>query len=118
MNTIKVNKADLIEKITANRDEHIGIVEAAQVKYRERVIEELDKRLEDARRGRKIDVRITLPVPENYTREYDNALAALEWEVDDEVELEQDDFNRLVLNQWSWVRQFAANTQSYLVTEA
>lgn len=113
MRTVTVNKAQLIEKITANRDEHKGIVAAAQAKYRERVIQELDRRLTDASAGRKIDIRINLPMPTDYTQEYENALAALEWEVEDEVELAESDFNQLVLNQWSWAGQFAGTSLAY-----
>lgn len=113
MRTVKVYKDALITKITANRAEHKDIVAAAQVKYRERVIEELDKRLADAKAGRKIDIAISLPMPTDFTAEYDNALAQLDWEVDDQVELDEDDFNQLVLNQWRWAAQFKGTSLAY-----
>jgi hypothetical protein len=110
---VTVNKADLIAKIEANRDEHKDIVAKAQVNYRARVIEELDNRLADAKSGKPIDIQISLPMPTDYTREYDNALSQLQWEVADEVELDHDDFNRLVLNQWRWAAQFAGTSLAY-----
>jgi hypothetical protein len=116
--TVRVNKTTLIEQITANRDEHQGIFEAAQEKYRERVIAALDKNLDAARKGKKIVTYIALPEPVNYTDEYNNVLAQLEWETRDEVDLEAQDFNRLVLNKWEWAENFAANTSSYLVGSA
>jgi len=117
MHTVTVNKAALIEKILANRDEHKAIVATAQRVYRERVIDELDRRLADAKAGRKIDIQISLPMPTDYTQEYDNALAQLDWEVDDEVELDDTDFNQLVLNQWVWARQFAGTSMAYANNE-
>lgn len=115
MNTVTVNKADLIEKVTKNREEHRQMFLDAQVRYRARVIEELDARLMEARRpGGTINLGFAMPEPVDYTREYDTALSMLEWEVGDQVELDQSTFAELVLNQWSWARHFAASTVAYL----
>ena len=46
--------------------------------------------------------------------DYDTALAMLEWEVDDTVELDYRSFERLVENKWEWRASFAANTESYV----
>lgn len=116
MNTVTVKKADLVATLTTNRDEHRDQFEKAQVKFRERVIYELDKRLERARKGDKVELFIRLPEPEEHTDSYDTALAMLEWEVDDEVKLTQSQFSELVLNQWGWAKSFAGSTQSYLVS--
>lgn len=112
--SVKVNKTDLILKVRGNRDTHRAQFEAAQVKYRERVIAELDVRLAQARNGGVINLGFRLPEPVDYTREYDAALAALEWEVEETVTLDDTLFRRLVLNEWEWQREFYANTQSYL----
>lgn len=114
MNTITVKKPDLIEKIRINRDQHREQFLAAQEKYREKWISILDARLADARRGKRIDQFIRLPEPEDHTQDYDTALAMLEWEVGDEIELERHDFERYVENRWEWAHSFATNTQSYL----
>lgn len=114
MQTVKVAKADLIATIQENRDAHRDQFLAAQVKYREKVIEELDRRLAMVRDGRQFDLAFRLPEPVDYTSEYDTVLSMLEWEVDDFVELEHHDFERYVLNKWEWARNFAASTQSYL----
>jgi hypothetical protein len=116
MDRITVKKADLIETITKNREEHREQFLAAQVKYRERVIEELDLRLLEARRpGGRINLGFALPEPVDYTAEYDTALAMLAWEIGDEVELDEQTFGQLVLNRWRWAQHFAANTRSYLM---
>ncbi len=112
--TIKVEKQRLIDTVTANRNEHRGHFITAQQKYREKVIEILDERLAAARRGDKIDVQISLPQPQDYTSWYDKALSGLEWEVSDYVNLTQEEFNRLVLNDWEWRSAFAGTTMSYI----
>lgn len=114
MENIRVVKSELLEKIQSNRDSHREQFLEAQTKYRERVIETLDRRLQDARDGRKIDTRINLPEPVDYTEDYDTAIEMLRWEVGDEIEIGEADFQRYVLNKWRWAEVFAANTQSYL----
>ena len=116
MNDIKVNKAELVDQVKRNRDAHRQKFLDAQVIYRARVIDELDSRLMEARKpGGRIDLGFHLPEPVDYTSEYDQALAMLDWELADEVTLDQDTFRQLVLNQWHWAKHFAQNTGSYLV---
>lgn len=113
MNKIRVKKSHLLLALQENRDEHREEFAKAQTRYRERVIEALDTNLASAKAGRKIITYIRLPVPEDHTEDYDAAIEALEWEVADEVELDQREFNTLVRNQWSWAEAFASNTQAY-----
>ena len=113
MNKVRVHKADLIETLTKNRDEHRETFLAAQEKFRQRVIEQLDQRLQDARDGKQVDLAIRLPEPVDYTDEYQRALDMLEWEIADEVELDQEGFAQLVRNEWSWQRLWAANSLTY-----
>jgi len=115
---IKIEKGRLVETVAANRNNHREQFLAAQSKYREKVIALLDERLAEARRGGRINLHVSLPVPVDYTNEYDQALSALDWEVEDHVYLSQTEFNRLVLNDWEWRREFAASTQSYLAEES
>lgn len=114
MDTITVNKARLVETLRTNREAHRAQFLTAQERYREKVIEELDTRLEQARSGGVINLGFRLPEPIDYTSAYDTALAMCEWSVSDSLELGQHDFERYVLNQWEWAGMFAANTQSYL----
>lgn len=114
MEKVTVTKADLIETVRRNREEHRSQFIAAQERYREAMIAELDRALQEAREGRKIRRAFSLPVPEDYTSSYDTALEMLAWEVGDEVTLDKRSFEELVLNKWAWHQQFAANTQSYL----
>lgn len=111
---ITLDKGLLIEKITENRDAHRAIFERAQERYRAKLIAILDERLAAARRGSKVDHYIRIPVPVDYTNEYDAALEALSWELNKEVILDQAMFNRLVRNDWEWAADFVANTQSYI----
>ncbi len=114
MNTITVNKERLMETLDVNRAEHRVIFEKAQAAYREKVIEALDRALDDAKNGRELRTYIHLPVPEDHTDDFDRAIQMMQWAVGDEVELDEDDFQCYVQNQWGWRASFAANTQSYV----
>jgi hypothetical protein len=114
MNTITVSKNRLIETLRLNRDEHKAIFDKAQAIYREKMIEELDRMLAEAKAGQPIRRGFTLPVPEDHTEEFDTAIQMLEWETGEEVELVQNEFMNYVENNWGWARSFAANTGSYL----
>jgi hypothetical protein len=114
METITVNKAALIETLQRNRSEHRSIFEQAQQVYRQKWIDILDQRLEDAKNGERINRVFYLPEPEDHTSDFDTALDMLAWEVGDTVDLDEHTFRRLVRNEWAWRASFAANTAAYL----
>lgn len=116
MKNVTVLKTHLIETLKENRAAHREMFLKAQKRYRKRVIKELDKRLKEARDGGVINLGFALPEPKDFTQDYTNAIKALEWELADEVVLDEREFNRLVLNQWDWAPLFAATTGTYLVT--
>jgi hypothetical protein len=111
--TITVNKNELIATLRDNRQNHREIFEKALVVFREKVIEAFERRLDDAKNGRKIDTYIALPQPEDHTKDFDTAISMLEWETGERVKLSRRDFLRYVKNQWEWEASFAANTVSY-----
>jgi hypothetical protein len=116
MENIKVNKGKLMDTMARNREQHRQQFLDAQVIYRERAIEELDRRLQRARDGKKIwDLHFNLPQPRDYTDAYDTAIEMLTWEVGEEIELSERDFQRFVQNNWEWAQAFASSTQAYLV---
>lgn len=114
MEIITVDKARLTETLQQNRAEHRAIFEEAQRVYRQKWIDLLDQRLEDAKNGERIDRYFRIPEPEDHTADFDAALDMLTWEVEDTVDLDERTFRRLVRNEWEWRASFAANTASYL----
>ena len=113
MDTITVDKEDLLATLRDNRQQHREIFERAQVVYREKVIEELDRALDDAKNGRKIIRHIALPEPEDHTKDFDTAIQMLEWDTAETVTLDRRDFARFVQNRWEWDQTFRQNTVGY-----
>jgi hypothetical protein len=110
----------LQEKVKANREKHLKTFEKASVAYRKRVIEIMEKNLDEARAGKEPSTFINLLQPMNQTSDYDRILAmlgAMEWAKETRIELSEEDFKQYVLDQWNWKAAFTANSLSYGVSE-
>ncbi len=113
MRTVRVNKREFIDTVSANRDAHRAVFEKALEGYRQRLLRELEKRVHDVRKGRQVDVQIALPEPEDHTDDYDRVLTMARMSVEDVLVLDADDFAMYVMDQWRWKRSFAAPSGYY-----
>jgi hypothetical protein len=117
MRDITVRKADLIATLKTNRDNHLAEYEIAVEVYKDRFVKAAQAYARDAVRRARIGEQfigaVWLPVPEEHTEDYDRAIAMLEWEIEDDIRLNEHDFATFVLNQWGWAKSYATSTQSY-----
>ena len=113
MESVKVKKDELLAKLKENRELHKREYDQAVIKHRNEAIAKLQERLQKIEAGDKVDLTFDLPTPREFLDSFDEAIAMLEWSQDSEIELEQNDFQRYVLNKWEWQRQFAAATSLY-----
>lgn len=113
MRTITVKKGDLLRTVLYNRDKHAQTFQDAMEVYREQMIAELDRMIQEAKKGSKIRRAFALPEPEEHTADYDRVIQMLQMEVKDEVELDEIQFAQYVQDEWGWQRSFLANTSSY-----
>lgn len=116
MNKVTVRKSRLIEQVKANRKTHRTIFEEAIEGYRKACIKELDDTVARLKAGKVSRVYIMRPLPTDHTKDYDNALAMLDMEVNDEVTIDESTFRQLVMDDWSWRTEFAASTMAYSAT--
>jgi hypothetical protein len=110
---ISVKKQELVDAISKNYKEHRSIFEQAQKGYREAVIAELDKMLADARAGREVPKVIMLEAPQDHGRDYERTLKMLVMCTTDVVFVDEEEFSRYVMDDWSWKRAWVANASSY-----
>jgi hypothetical protein len=113
MQEVTVKREQLLEKLKENREAHREVFEISLEGYRKAVIEHLERLLADAREGKRIEHNVRMPVPQDQTPEYDQAIAMLEMSVDDEIELTSQEFACYVMDRWGWKRQFTASNKSY-----
>lgn len=116
MQAVNVNKDELLEKVKANRETHRDTFDKAQIKYREQIVIELDRMLDDARKGRKIRRFVELPEPEDHTADYDQIIEMLMMSTDEIIKLNYQEFRTFVMDEWGWKAAWASNTASYLAT--
>lgn len=113
MQSVKVSRADLLDKVLSNRAEHRATFLKAQEKFREAVIERLDRMLADARDGKKVSQYVGLTAPQDHTRDYDRVVAMLEMSKDETISLSAQEFESYVMDRWTWARQFGQTVSSY-----
>lgn len=114
MKNVKMKVSELLEIVKKNREEHRALFLKAQEGYRKKVIEELEKRLADAREDRKIDVMFRLPEPADHTSDYDRTIRMLEMCVEDTVEVGDMEFECFVMDNWDWKRAFLTTNSQYV----
>lgn len=118
MEMIKVKKTDLLTTLKKNLDKHREIFLEAQAGYRKMAITEIEKLLEDARKGHKIRRSISLIEPVDQSRDYVRVIRMLEMSVDKTIELAEHDFMQYVMDDWSWKHQFITSNAMYSHTAA
>lgn len=118
MRQVTMRKTELAVILRKNRREHRDIFLAAQVKYREAVIKEIDLIQREARKGRpfRVDRLTRLVLPSDHTADYDRVLAMLELEVANTVVLQTEEFRNYVQDEWAWSRNWAASNSNYVAS--
>ena len=113
MDSVKVDKAKLLEIVRENRNKHRKIFEEALEGYRKQAIAELDSMLADAKAGRRIRRSVSLIEPTDQTSDYDRVIRMLEMSVDEFVVLQEHEFAQYVLDRWNWRKQFLMSSSNY-----
>ena len=116
MNIVKIKKADLLKVLKENRAAHRKIFEEALVGYKKKVIELLDKKLQEARTGIRVRMVFNLIEPQDQTKDYDRAIRMLEMSIEKVIELSEQDFKAYVMDDWSWKFQFLSSNSAYSST--
>lgn len=106
MRKVKMDKGELKVIVQKNRDEHRKLFEEAWEGFRTKAISNLESRIDQIKDGGTIELYIDLIQPEDHTEDYDRVLSMLEYEVDEEVELQANEFAQYVQDDWGWKHTF------------
>ena len=113
MRTIKVDKKELLSHLRANRTAHIVAFDEAMVGYRKELVTCLGQMLKKAKNQEDVDHRVNIVRPTDFTEFYDNAITMLEWTVDEFIELDMNEFNQYIQDEWSWKQNFNLTNSLY-----
>lgn len=121
---VKVKRDELLAVLRENRERHIREYKAACVGYREVALARLEQSFQEARQavnrlkeGQTVAVvgfRISLSVPENYEKAYDQIIRMMEMSVDTEILLTASQFACFVMDDWEWKEEWAASIAQYI----
>lgn len=113
MKTIHISKTKLLERLKENRKNHVKQFEEALEGYKELVIEELNQSLRDAKLGKRFRTFIQLIEPADHTRDYDAIIDQVEWHEAEIIELDRQEFNNYVRDDWGWKEDFLQTMSFY-----
>lgn len=123
MRSVKIDKAELLEIVRANATKHEADYTEAVAGWKVALVEvtkqnlKLAKLIEEGKSAATdlsaVKFRAIPTAPSNYSSAYARAIRMLELSVEDVIDLEQEIFNQLVLDEWSWKHSFDAVTSMY-----
>ena len=111
--TVKVEREKLLDTLRKNRERHAKIVKEAQEGYKTKAIEALRSKLNEFTAGKIAYLQFNLQPPLDQTKQYDTAISMLEWSKDETVELESNEFRKLVMDEWDWMNSFLQSNSMY-----
>lgn len=116
MRSVKINKVELLDIVRKNQKKHIKDFEESVKDYKKAAIKVAKEHVELAKTGELDQIAKIKAMPQrptSYEDSYNRAIRMLELSVDDVIELEEDIFNQLVLDEWTWKHQFVASGALY-----
>lgn len=112
---INVKKEDLIQKIKENKENHIKEFDKAVVAYKEEAEKQLMKELARLNTDGALDIKLDLITPVNNADNYDKILQMFEWEQNEIVKLQQDEFREYVQDEFDFAITARMSNSAYLV---
>jgi len=123
MNSVKLNRVELLSIVRTNKDKHEADYIEAVEDYKKAMVKIAEKNkklallnLKNMKAGQfeKIaPMTAYLTVPKSFLVEYSRAIRMLELSVEDHIDVEEDVFNQLVLDEWSWKQAFVGTMAMY-----
>ena len=116
MRSVKVEKNQLLDIVRNNKIKHIKEFDESVKDYKKAAIKIAKEHVELAKTGdldQIAKIRAMPQKPFSYEKDYDRAIRMLELSVEDTIELEEDIFNQLVLDEWNWKNAFVASASLY-----
>jgi hypothetical protein len=111
-----MNRLELLKIVRENKEKHIAeFIESIQ-DYKVLVLQIAQGNLKLAKTADLVEFKKMKPTPAapvSYEDSYKRAIRMLELSIEDVIEIEEDVFNQLVLDEWSWKHSFTASTMAY-----
>ena len=116
MNAIKMKRIELLDIVRANKIKHEQEYAESVEDYKKLVLQIATANLKLAKTGELADfkkIKSHPNPPQSYDDSYRRAVRMLELSVDEVIEIEEDVFNQLVLDEWHWKHSFVTASAMY-----
>ena len=116
MNAINMNRVQLLGLVQENKTKHVAEFLEAVEDYKKLVLEITQGNAKLAKTGDLVQFKKMKGIPAapvSYEKDYARAIRMLELSVDEQIEVEEDVFNQLVLDEWYWKTSFSASNTMY-----
>ena len=116
MNSVKIDRDQLKTIVLENKQKHIAEYVEAVNDYKTAVLKIAKDNVKLAQTAdmEKFKLIKTLPAaPQSYENDYNRAIRMLELSVETVIELEDEIFNQLVLDEWNWKYSFSLSNTTY-----
>lgn len=116
MRSVKVNKVELMKILQDNKKKHIKEFDESVKDYKKAALKVAKEHVDLAKSGdldKIAKIRAMPQRPASYEDSYNRAIRMMELSVDDVIELEEQIFNQLVLDEWMWKQAFVASGALY-----
>jgi hypothetical protein len=113
---VKVDSAKLLDTLRDNRNKHKTDFAATWQGYLETSKKELRKavrNVDKTKEGEGVTIPNLWPVPSSHVDDYDRIIGLIELSQDDQLELDDRDYERYVLDKWDWKEQFLTSSRLY-----
>lgn len=112
MDALKMKKSDLLEVLRKNKEKHVEEYELALHAYRIACAEAMEQAWLQCVDGGEI---LTNPCykfskPQSHERDYTMVIGMLEMTIEDEIEVDTNEYTQYVLDEWSWRSSFNQQT--------
>lgn len=117
MDTVTVNKSDLLAIIEENRAIHESMYNEAMEGFKESTLKTLEAEIKKFP-GNPKSVMIHCSKPTSHLKDYDRVIHMLNMHNADHIEISQSDFAKYVEDDWEWKRQWMTSNSSYSLSAA
>lgn len=116
MNSVKMNREQLLEIVRENKEKHITAYIESVEDYKTAVLKIAKTNLKLAKTGDLTQIAQLKKFPSHpisYEDNYTKAIRMLELSVEAVIDVEEHIFNQLVLDEWGWKQQFVTASALY-----
>lgn len=113
MDTISVDKTQLLDTLKANKQAHEEEFNETWGNYVQAFIDKLKERLAEVEAGSKPNHMIDILVPRSYADEYERVIQMLEWSQSNSVNLTHREFTQWVQDNWDWKDMHLTTANAY-----